>query len=163
MYSLHIEKEYLHFSAAHFAIFSETEREPLHGHNYHVSATIEGRELENGKLIEIDKVKKELRQICDELDHKTILPQQNDYLLLFPDDDSYSITFNNKTFYLLQEDCIILPIVNTTMENLSEYISNELRSRINLNHMDYINITVQETNGQKGSFSIRQEELQQVK
>ena len=38
--TLHIDKQAHKFSAAHFTIFSETDRERLHGHNYGVSARI---------------------------------------------------------------------------------------------------------------------------
>ena len=38
----------LHFSAAHFTIFSATERERLHGHNYSVSARFVAPQGDNG-------------------------------------------------------------------------------------------------------------------
>ena len=38
--TLYIDKESHKFSAAHYTIFSATERERLHGHNYSVSARI---------------------------------------------------------------------------------------------------------------------------
>ncbi|MDC0574224.1 6-carboxytetrahydropterin synthase, partial [Luminiphilus sp.] len=38
--TLHINKQAHKFSAAHFTIFSATDRERLHGHNYGVSARI---------------------------------------------------------------------------------------------------------------------------
>jgi hypothetical protein len=40
---IEIQKEYLHFSAAHFTIFSATVRENLHGHNFHVGAQLSRR------------------------------------------------------------------------------------------------------------------------
>ena len=46
--TLHIDKQAHKFSAAHFTIFSETERERLHGHNYGVSARIVAEMGENG-------------------------------------------------------------------------------------------------------------------
>ncbi|TDI88420.1 MAG: 6-pyruvoyl tetrahydropterin synthase, partial [Chloroflexi bacterium] len=38
---MEITKDYLHFSAAHFTIFSATRRENLHGHNFDVGCVIE--------------------------------------------------------------------------------------------------------------------------
>ena len=46
--TLHIDKQAHKFSAAHFTIFSETERERLHGHNYGVSARIVAAMGDNG-------------------------------------------------------------------------------------------------------------------
>lgn len=40
MTTLYIDKESHKFSVAHFTIFSATERERLHGHNYSVSTKI---------------------------------------------------------------------------------------------------------------------------
>ena len=38
--TLHITKEVHKFSAAHYTIFTATERERLHGHNYFVSVRL---------------------------------------------------------------------------------------------------------------------------
>jgi 6-pyruvoyltetrahydropterin/6-carboxytetrahydropterin synthase len=46
--TLYIDKESHKFSAAHFTIFSATERERLHGHNYSVSAKIVAPLGDNG-------------------------------------------------------------------------------------------------------------------
>ena len=46
--TLHIEKEAHKFSAAHYTIFSATERERLHGHNYFVSVRIVATMGDNG-------------------------------------------------------------------------------------------------------------------
>ena len=46
--TLHIDKESHKFSAAHYTIFSATERERLHGHNYSVSARIVAPMGDNG-------------------------------------------------------------------------------------------------------------------
>ena len=39
--TIELSKEYLKFSAGHFTVFSATERERLHGHNFSVSALTE--------------------------------------------------------------------------------------------------------------------------
>ena len=38
--TIEISKDYLHFNAAHFTLFSATEREDLHGHTFYVAATV---------------------------------------------------------------------------------------------------------------------------
>ena len=40
-YRVHVFKDYLKFSAAHFIAYRGF-REPLHGHNYQVSVQVEG-------------------------------------------------------------------------------------------------------------------------
>ena len=41
-WSILIEKEYLKFSCAHFLIFPDGSKERLHGHNYQVTAEVDG-------------------------------------------------------------------------------------------------------------------------
>ena len=51
-------KESMNFSAGHFTIFSETERENLHGHNFSVYAIFESEVIENGMTFNYDIYKK---------------------------------------------------------------------------------------------------------
>jgi 6-pyruvoyltetrahydropterin/6-carboxytetrahydropterin synthase len=41
-FSIEVAKDYFNFASAHFLIFSNGQREPLHGHNYQVSVVMEG-------------------------------------------------------------------------------------------------------------------------
>ncbi|MGH7811766.1 MAG: 6-carboxytetrahydropterin synthase, partial [Candidatus Binatia bacterium] len=36
-FSIEVAKDYFNFASAHFLIFANGRREPLHGHNYQVS------------------------------------------------------------------------------------------------------------------------------
>ena len=49
-----LHKDELNFSAGHFTIFSKTEREDLHGHNYYVNAVFHVLLDDNGKEITAD-------------------------------------------------------------------------------------------------------------
>ena len=52
--TIEIRKEYLHFSAAHFTVFSATERERLHGHNWRIGALITGPVGDDGLCFDYD-------------------------------------------------------------------------------------------------------------
>ena len=41
-FSIEVAKDYFNFASAHFLIFANGRREPLHGHNYQVSVAMEG-------------------------------------------------------------------------------------------------------------------------
>ena len=46
--TIDILKEDIKFSAAHFTVFSATERERLHGHNFHVGLSVTAPVGSNG-------------------------------------------------------------------------------------------------------------------
>jgi 6-pyruvoyltetrahydropterin/6-carboxytetrahydropterin synthase len=64
MYTLEIEHE---FCAAH-ALFIAGVREPLHGHNFHVTVTIAGEDLDSDGLVcDFHTAQAELRKVCKPL------------------------------------------------------------------------------------------------
>ncbi len=61
------------FSAAHFLQDYHGKCERLHGHNYKVFAHASGSELdEGGMLLDFSELKKALRAVCEELDHRNL-------------------------------------------------------------------------------------------
>jgi len=59
---------------AHFTLFGPTKAEPLHGHNYRISLEVEGDELDEPLLADTDSLKRRVRELCNELDDKVLLP-----------------------------------------------------------------------------------------
>jgi 6-pyruvoyltetrahydropterin/6-carboxytetrahydropterin synthase len=153
IYKLNLAKEYFHFCAAHFIVFDQVKREQLHGHNYYVSVQLEGNRLTGGKLLDIAIIKPIIKQICDELDHKTILPTRNSYLSVFKKNMCIKATYQNDEFSFPSKDVFLIDLENTTMENLADYIINELLVRLPiLNTMSSLEVKVEETNGQSASL-----------
>lgn len=122
---IRLRNQYLKFSAAHFTIFSATERERLHGHNFYVTAEIEARVGDDGLCFDYNIMKKRLRAICESLDEYILLPGQSPYLDIQPGDTDHTLNFNGRTIRLPSEDCIILPLRNITAEELSYWILGE--------------------------------------
>ena len=61
------------FSAAHFLKDYHGKCERLHGHNYKVYAHVRGNRLnEGGMLLDFSELKKALRAVCGELDHRNL-------------------------------------------------------------------------------------------
>ncbi|MGJ8686540.1 MAG: 6-pyruvoyl trahydropterin synthase family protein, partial [Spongiibacteraceae bacterium] len=79
---IEISKEDLKFSAAHFTIFSATERERLHGHNFKVSLLLTADVGENGMCFSYVEIKKRLRKLCARIDEYTILPAHSPYMTI---------------------------------------------------------------------------------
>ena len=78
-FSIHVTKENLKFSAAHFIAYPGF-REPLHGHNYQVGVRVEGRLGATGYVLDFGLIKKITKEIADRLDERTIIPANSECL-----------------------------------------------------------------------------------
>ena len=124
--TIEIDKENLKFSAAHFTIFSATERERLHGHNFSVSVSVTAPLDDNGMCFSYQELKTRVGVLCDELDEYTLLPTQSPHLLVTDNDEHYIVKFNGETLYFAKTDTKLLPIRNTTVEEYSRYLLSRL-------------------------------------
>ena len=75
--TIRLAKQNMKFSAAHFTIFSATERERLHGHNFTVEVDIDARMLGNGMCFDYGIYKDRVVALCRELNEWTILPTRS--------------------------------------------------------------------------------------
>ena len=123
---IHIAKEYLHFSSAHFTIFSATEREDLHGHTFYTTATVECVAGEDGLAFDYNLVKTRLKALCDQLDEKVLLPERSPHLSLTNEDGYLVARFGNERIPFLPRDVITMPLRNITVEELAPWFLAEL-------------------------------------
>ena len=126
--TIEIHRESLHFSVAHFTIFSDSKRENLHGHNYTVKATVTGPIGDNGLCFDYTIVKNALQKLCDSLDEKTLLPECSPHLQLLEDADYWIATFDNTKLPFLKRDVKVLPVRNISVEELAMYFLKQLTS-----------------------------------
>src|ERR1043166_7006471 len=91
-YRVAVTKDYLVFASAHFITFAGHRCEGLHGHNYRASVTLEG-ELDDETWLVFDFVmlKQIMRRLCDEIDHKVLLPLENPRLQVVEDGGSVTV------------------------------------------------------------------------
>ena len=120
--SIEIAKEYLHFSAAHFTVFSATERENLHGHNFQVEATLQGHVGDDGLCFDYNVVKAKLKTLCDALDEIVLLPGRCPHLDISADEKHTVVVFNDERLQFLHRDAKVLPVRNVTVEELAHWL-----------------------------------------
>ena len=152
--TIHIDKESHKFSAAHFTIFSSTERERLHGHNFSVAAKIVAPVDDNGLTGDYAVYKQQIKKLCDALDEYTLIPSQSLYLTVEEEADYYRITHDQDVMLYLKADTLILPLRNTTVEDLSNYLLEELvadTAFLELQDIRQIEVMVSSGPGQAGS------------
>ncbi|HEY6394731.1 MAG TPA: 6-carboxytetrahydropterin synthase [Candidatus Binataceae bacterium] len=129
-FSIHVAKENLKFSAAHFIAYPGF-REPLHGHNYQVGVRVEGNLAGTGYVIDFGLIKKLTKEIVDRLDERTIVPAQSDCLKIEGlREGRVRIVYEQDEFVLPANDVCLLPIVHSSAEELARYIWNELQTAL---------------------------------
>ncbi|MEM7079223.1 MAG: 6-carboxytetrahydropterin synthase [Pseudomonadota bacterium] len=134
--SIEISKEYLHFAAAHFTIFSATERENLHGHNFHVTLRADALIHEDGLTFDYNILKNAVKAMCDSLDEQVLMPQLSPHLEVAEHDDHVAVIFNGEQLSFLRRDITLLPVRNITVEELSAYLLTVLRERPDIAILD---------------------------
>jgi len=127
--TIEISKEYLHFAAAHFTLFSATERENLHGHNFHITLEANAAIADDGLTFDYNILKKALKAQCDVLDEQVLMPTKSPYLKIESDDSYTYILFNDERIPFLARDLTLLPIRNITVEEMAQYFLNQLLTR----------------------------------
>ena len=149
-----LEKDNLVFSAAHFITFNGNVCEQLHGHNYRVKCKVFGPLDENGYVIDFIALRDALMTIIATLDHRMLLPTEHSKIMVSPAEPKSNevlVRFEQKRWIFPLEDCVLLPIANTTAELLAKHIGSELMASLKQTvktPIDSIEISVDENRGQ---------------
>lgn len=154
-FSIHVAKENLKFSAAHFIAYPGF-REPLHGHNYQVGVRAEGRLAPSGYVLDFGLIKKLTKEIVDRLDEHTLIPAQSDCLAIERRGATVAVRYEKDEFVFPAGDVCLLPIVHSSAEELARYIWRELhaalKSRGALGELTQLEISVAEGPGQAAIY-----------
>jgi len=157
-WSIRVEKDYLKFSAAHFLIFPDGSAERLHGHNYKVFVELHTRLDEHGLVVNFKEIKPLVRQLCDELDEHLLIPGEHPVLTARPTDDgAMEIRYRERRYLIPADEVIVLPISNSSAENLAGWFGRTLRERIRSQWsglgVEQLSVGIEETPGQRGTWT----------
>lgn len=156
-FRIRVKKDYTVFSSAHFITFAGHRCESLHGHNYRVGVALDGALDEDGwYVLDFSFIKRLMRQLCDEIDHKVLLPLENPKLGIVAHDDTVRVDYEGKQRYVFPaRDCALLPIPNTTVEMLARHLAGRLLTELgeaNVAHLTSIEMEVEESFGQSATY-----------
>lgn len=152
--TIELFKENMKFSVAHFTIFSATNREKLHGHNYTVHLAISTVVEENGLSFDYRFYKDKAYQLCQKLTQSVLLPTESAYLKLEEDGDYIYGHYNNEKIPFMKSDVTLMPLTNITVEELSQWFVNQLiadKDELSRHHIESIEVKVFSGPGQSGS------------
>ena len=150
-YRVRVTKDHLVFSAAHFITFNGNVCERLHGHNWRVAAEVAGPLDENHYVFDFIALRDALQRIVTELDHRMLLPQRHHSIRVEERGEEVEVTFETRRWVFPREDCVLLPIENTTAERLAHWIAGRLLAQLPpqaTSQLSALQIEVEENFGQ---------------
>ena len=130
LYKVRVSKDYLVFCSGHFITYAGDHCERLHGHNYRVAVEVEDDLDENHYVFDFIALKDLTRAITDELDHRMLLPTRSTLITLEDDGPNCRVRYRDRTWSFPRDECVLLPIANTTAELLADHIASRLRDAI---------------------------------
>lgn len=154
-YTVRVSKDYLVFCAGHFITYDGDQCERLHGHNYRAAVEVVGGLDANHYLFDFIALKKQTQKITDSLDHRMLLPTESRFIRVEERDGSVHVTYKDRSWMFPREDCILLPIANTTAELLGRYIGLKVLDVLRREHQfepEILRVEVEESFGQSATW-----------
>jgi len=149
-YKIIVERETLRFAAAHITTF-QGQAEPLHGHNYALLVEVEGDLSEDAWVMDFGELKRMAEALCQQLDHRFLLPRDNPALQITDLDDAWQITSHDRRYVIPKSDVCLLPLDNSTAERLAEWFCHRLAEALaERGNITSISVGVEESPGQAG-------------
>ncbi|HEU5346909.1 MAG TPA: 6-carboxytetrahydropterin synthase [Ktedonobacterales bacterium] len=164
-----IERGNLGFAAAHFITF-EGECEPLHGHNYGVRVEAAGPLTADSYVLDFVVLKRIVRDLCKQWDHRFLLPLHNPHLRVTDHGDAWEIEYTGDLSaipdgpdtpirYVMPKWTVVpLEVDNATAERLAEQlalrITRELRRRGAGQALERLTVGIEETEMQVAFYSL---------
>ena len=82
---------------------------------------------ENHYVVDFIALKDLTRAITDELDHRMLLPCASQQIQLHEDGPNVRVTYRDRYWSFPRDECVLVPVANTTAELLADYIAGRLR------------------------------------
>jgi len=108
------------FSACHF-ITEHFKCGRLHGHVYVIRMVLHGSRGENGMIMDFIDLKRALRDIAEEFDHRILLPGNSPRLMIEVGDE-IEVTTAGKRYVFPPEDVLILDAIESSAEEVARVI-----------------------------------------
>jgi 6-pyruvoyltetrahydropterin/6-carboxytetrahydropterin synthase len=153
---IEVQKDEHKFSCAHMTIFADGTKERLHGHNFHVGASVELPTRPGRPMLDFARIKHAIASICSELREHLLLPSASPHVrVLHRDEREIDCEVCGKRYALPSEDVILLPVDNVVVEALAAYLWGRMAQalRQELDHAGALSlqVTVTESSGQGAS------------
>lgn len=129
-YGVRVTKDHLVFAAGHFITFNDDVCERLHGHNWHVAVEVEDELDKNHYVFDFIALLEMSRTIVAELDHRMLLPDSSGLIKVQDDGTNWRVVYRDRFWSFPKDECVVLPIPNTTTELIATWFNARLRQAI---------------------------------
>ena len=146
----------LRFSACHF-IPNHPSCGYLHGHTFAVSIRLAG-EVGEEFVIDFIDLKRAVRGICDELDHRVLIASNDSRLRIDVGERECEVVVRDagKRYVLPREDVVLLPTKSVSSEALCAYIAERLAEHLApMKNLTELSVRVDEGIGQGAGCTLR--------
>ncbi len=150
-YRVRVTKDQLVFSAAHFITYNGDVCERLHGHNWRTAVELCGPLDQNHYVFDFIALRDALAAIVNELDHHVLLPTRHPLIHVKQIGPEVEARFADRRWVFPKEDCVLLPVENTTAELIAHWIAERMRDEVSHKSGDAverIRVEVEENFGQ---------------
>ena len=161
-FKVRVTKDHLVFCSGHFISYEGDRCERLHGHNYRTTVEIDGALDANHYVFDFIALKQRTKAITDELDHRMMLPTRNRVIQVEAGPHAVQVRYRDREWLFPREDCVLLPVENTTAELLARYIAERLRDDLWRQHQyaaPVLRVEVEENVGQSATCELRPDTL----
>ena len=130
-YQVQLRKAVHVFCAGHFITLTDDLCEAVHGHNWTVGVDVEGRPDAHGMVVDFIALRDAVTRIVLRLDHKMLLPTENRLLRVATAPGpggrpETTVTFRDRRWVFPADECVLLPVGNTTAEWIAGWIGRAL-------------------------------------
>ena len=160
-FTVRVTKDYLVFCSGHFITYDGDHCERIHGHNYRVAVEVEDDLDQNQYVVDFIALKDLTRAITDELDHRMLLPLRSRQIVLHEDGPNVRVTYRDRFWSFPRDECVLVPIANTTAELLADFIAGRLREAMTdrgWNLPRVLRVEVEESFGQSATVEWRRDD-----
>jgi 6-pyruvoyltetrahydropterin/6-carboxytetrahydropterin synthase len=157
-YKVRVTKDHLVFCSGHFITYEGDKCERLHGHNYRATVEVEGALDENHYVFDFIALKHRTKALTDELDHRMLLATRNPLIQLREEPRAVRVRYKDREWLFPRDDCVLLPVENTTAELLARYLAGRLAEDLRRHHgyePDVLRVEVEENVGQSATCELR--------
>lgn len=119
----------IRFSACHF-IPRHEKCSRLHGHSYIVRLRLDGDIGDEGMIMDFVVLKKGLKAIIEDFDHRTLIPTESEDVKVTVTEESVEAVSCGKRYVFPRVDVTLLPIPNTTAEEMAKMMTLRIVSDI---------------------------------
>ena len=138
----------IRFSACHF-IPRHEKCSRLHGHSYIVRLRLEGDNGPDGMIMDFVVLKKALRAMIDEMDHRTLLPAKSSEVRIKAEGGSVEVVSGCKRYVFPEEDVAMLDVPTTTAEEMCRMMALRLVKDIDFpSNVRSVSVGLDEERGQ---------------